>query len=151
MIRECRFMSEAKSLSLIGGSVILRLFCLLCLVRCIFSPESFINADFSQTFFVSLRENSNNQGNTRSPRMTFKAIVLSCPSRSRHLVDCWSPQFTNNNIYKTMICKTVKPKSGNPHSRDSGLATKIYFHKIQIGGCDSRIFVLSLHSGIIVK
>lgn len=26
-----------------------------------------------------------------------------------------------------MICKTVKPKSGNPHSRDSGLATKIYF------------------------
>ena len=78
-------MSEAKSLSLVGGSVILRLFCL---VRCRFSPESFINAIYFRYFFVSLCKSSNNQVNTHSPRMIFEAIVLVGSSFSIHLVDC---------------------------------------------------------------
>lgn len=69
-------MSEAKSLSLVGGSVILRLFCLFCLVRCRFSPESFINAIYLRCFFVSLCKSSNNQVNTHSPRIMFEAFVL---------------------------------------------------------------------------
>lgn len=49
-------MSEAKSLSLVGGSVILCLFCLLCLVRCIFTPESFIYANkFRYFLFLSAK------------------------------------------------------------------------------------------------